>query len=595
VSKTILRHRSLPTSVCICSSQRSKIHPQRDGVVDKVTAYLKEKTGKDYNITVVIHNENSTNNEKVRVLGLQVASSKVEEVKVALRGGGSIKGLFLRLKEDKMEKKNRAAYKISVDNVQLVGKICTGTAIHGLDPVKAPMLEEHIRTAKENNLIGKAPTDLETTPQTKENGKHMLVHGIDQRDNARAMLKQHFEDNGEQYKTTEYPEVPTVSDATFTNNDELSCISVDFYGDLSTIAQSFINNGTINGPIIDNIPSIQLGTEVPVPPGNYAAALRGGDSQSVHTLDSKLSKLTEENSELKSHVDALRDQLKDKESDMQGMRNFMNSQRVQLDESTEMARQYKLETDSQFATLHKALEKKDTLDATARKEEGQKYAEAKKTRQDAAIQKHERELRIEKQNSRELENTNKILLKRCETLEETQKEMTQTQVNTEAATKATEAGLEAKMLARLEAQAIASQRDREAQSIANQQNMEQMAAQMKEFMKANNKISVTPRKAKRTRRTEQDPPASPGESSDEDEPMKAAARLLEEDPENMDFDNVQVQPQALLFNDEDGELLSQNYNTEMTATQLADGLGEVNIGSQDDSNNNGEQQSSLRA
>mgnify|MGYP000223139093 CR=1 FL=1 len=142
-------------------------YTHRDGVVEKVTAYLKEKTGKDYNITVVIHNENSTNNEKVRVLGLQVSSSKVEEVKDALRGGGSIKGLFLRLKEDKMEKKNRAAYKISVDNVQLVGKICTGIAIHGLDPLKAPVLEEHIKSAKENNLMGGAPTDLETTPPNK--------------------------------------------------------------------------------------------------------------------------------------------------------------------------------------------------------------------------------------------------------------------------------------------------------------------------------------------------------------------------------------------------------------------------------------------
>ena len=351
----------------------------------KVTDYLKEKTGKDYNITVVIHNEYSTNNEKVIVLGLQAASSKVEEVKESLRGGASINGLFLRMKGDKMKKNNKAAYKISVDNVQMVGKICTGIAIHGLDPDKAPMLEVYFRSAKENKQLGQAPTDLETTPQTKENGKHMLVHGIDQRDNVRTMLKQHFEEYGEDYKTSRYPEVPTVSERTFAPTDELSCISADFYGDLSAIAQSFIDNGTINGPIIQIHPPIQLGTEVPVPPGNYAAALRGGDdSQSVHTLDTKISKLTEENSELKSQVDTLMDQLKDKETDINDMKVFMKDQSKQIAESKETARQHKSETDRQFAILNKALEKKDALDAAARKE-SQKHLESKKTKQDAEI------------------------------------------------------------------------------------------------------------------------------------------------------------------------------------------------------------------
>ena len=166
--------------------------------------------------------------------------------------------------------------------------------------------------------------------------------------------------------------------------------------------------------------------------------------------------------------------------------------------------------------------------------------------------------------------------------------MTQTQAKNEAAMQATVAGLEGKMLATLEAQAL-----------ANQKNMEYMTAQMAAFMKEsseNIKITTTPRKAKRSKLAEREAPDSADEHSDDDEPMKSAQKLLEEDDaKNMDFDEDQVQPHALLFDDEDGNLLSQDDNMEITATQLADGLEVINIGSQDDSNNNGDQRPPLGA
>jgi len=213
----------------------------------RLKSCLSKLTNTIYRITVVTHNETTSNGTRASVFGFQVGRNQAAEVERILRTNKEThyNGMYLKFKSEKQDRKQ---HDISMINIQKLPSVYSGVPILGITADGAELIRQAIITASfvRNS---KLPLDLEATHLSGHIGKHMVITPVDQLNTMRTFLTDLIVSHHAQLASATFPEGPRLQEARQTSSsasDSVSVLSYDPFGDLSNCETNTDTHYTAN-------------------------------------------------------------------------------------------------------------------------------------------------------------------------------------------------------------------------------------------------------------------------------------------------------------------------------------------------------------